>query len=121
LRGYQRTAHAVKRPAGIAQEKRAAEAEKAARREVEAAAAAEQEAFYAEHLELRRQLADVKFELAFRRIFRKYSPDQPRVPAGSSEGGQWASGVSGSGEVADAPLEQDRANPLPTAPDQAPP
>lgn len=26
------------------------------------------------------------------RLARKYSPDQPRVPAGSSEGGQWTSG-----------------------------
>jgi hypothetical protein len=80
-------AHRFLTLAGIAEEKRAAEAEQAARREAEAAAAAEHEAFYAEHLELRRQLADVKFELAFRRIFRKYSPDQPRVPAGSSDGG----------------------------------
>lgn len=30
--------------------------------------------------------------LAQQRLARKYSPDQPRVPAGSSEGGQWTSG-----------------------------
>jgi hypothetical protein len=91
-------AHRFLTPAGIAEEKRAAEAEQAARHEAEAAAAAEHEAFYAEHLELRRQLADVKFELAFRRIFRKYSPDQPRVPAGSAEGGQWTGGGGGAGQ-----------------------
>jgi hypothetical protein len=28
---------------------------------------------------------------------RKYSPDQPRVPAGSPEGGQWTSGEGGAG------------------------
>jgi hypothetical protein len=28
----------------------------------------------------------------------KYSPDQPRVPAGSAEGGQWTSGEGGSAE-----------------------
>ena len=114
-------------PAGIAEEKRAAEAEKAARREAEAAAAAEHEAFYAQHLELRRQLADVKFELAFRRIFRKYSPDQPRVPAGSSEGGQWTSdGGSGAGrDDGDVPqdseaLAQDRGSTLLPGPGQEP-
>ena len=31
------------------------------------------------------------------RIEHKYSPDQPRVPAGSSEGGQWTSGGVGGG------------------------
>jgi hypothetical protein len=75
-------AHRFLTPAGIAEEKRAAEAEQAAQREVEETDAAEREAFYAEHLELRRQLADVKFELAFRRIFRKYNPDQPRDDRG---------------------------------------
>lgn len=82
-------AHRFLTPAAIAEEKRAAEAEKATRHEAEAATAAEHEAFYAEHLELRRQLADVKFEFAFRRIFRKYRSDQPRVPKGDPEGGQW--------------------------------
>lgn len=75
-------AHRFLTPAGIAEEKRAAEAQAATRREAEAAAAVEHEAFYAEHLELRRQLADVKFELAFRRIFHKYRPDQPRDDRG---------------------------------------
>lgn len=35
------------------------------------------------------------------RLQRKYNPDQPRVPAGSPEGGQWGSG-GGNGEAGDA-------------------
>ena len=35
------------------------------------------------------------------RLRRKYNPDQPRVPAGSPEGGQWGSG-GGNGEAGDA-------------------
>jgi hypothetical protein len=66
-------------------EQRQADEEQAARDE-------ELKAFYAEHLQLRQQLADLKFDLALRRIFRKYNPNQPRVPAGSREGGQWTSG-----------------------------
>src|ERR1041384_2070316 len=49
--------------------------------------------------------SDLAFE-NFRRAFksyaqqRKYSPDQPRVPAGNSDGGQWTSGGgSGAGRV----------------------
>ena len=38
------------------------------------------------------RLADIYPALAF-----KYNPDQPRVPAGDSEGGQWTSGSGGSG------------------------
>jgi hypothetical protein len=34
-------------------------------------------------------------------LLRKYSPGQPRVPAGSSEGGQWTSGRGGTGEASD--------------------
>jgi hypothetical protein len=37
----------------------------------------------------RRQLALAKYELLFQR---KFDPNQPRVPAGSSAGGQWTSG-----------------------------
>jgi len=69
----------------------------------EAKAAAERDEFEHEVLALRAantrvriMLADVKFELALRRIFHKYSPDQPRVPAGNSDGGQWTSGGGGS-------------------------
>ena len=37
-------------------------------------------------------LAEVKYELAWRRLRHKYSPDQPRMPAGNPDGGQWTSG-----------------------------
>jgi len=30
-------------------------------------------------------------------ILRKFHPDQPRVPAGNSDGGQWTDGGAGSG------------------------
>ena len=97
-------------PAGIAEEKRAAEAEKATRRKAEAADAAEHEAgatfmaeleaLRADHERVSIELTDVKFALALRRIFHKYSPDQPRVPAGNPDGGQW---TGGSGESAPRP------------------
>ena len=42
---------------------------------------------------LRAELAEIRAELARRRSARqeesKYSPSQPRVPAGNPEGGQW--------------------------------
>ena len=43
---------------------------------------------------LSRRAATAIFDRAMRayRLSRKYSPDQPRVPAGSREGGQWTSG-----------------------------
>ena len=34
----------------------------------------------------------------YERIERKFSPDQPRVPAGSREGGQWTGGQAGGSE-----------------------
>jgi hypothetical protein len=61
----------------------------------------ELKAFYAEHLELRRQLAEVKFELAFRRIVHKFRADQPRVPKGEPEGGQWTKEGGGDAGRAD--------------------
>ncbi|MEA2875813.1 MAG: hypothetical protein QOF14_1009 [Hyphomicrobiales bacterium] len=64
--------------------------------EVRARAAAAQEEFEREvaalresHQRVRIMLADVKFELALRALGRKYSENQPRVPAGSREGGRW--------------------------------
>ena len=45
---------------------------------------------------LRHQVALAKLRLLHRRYLRKYNPDQPRVPAGSSEGGQWTNGDGGS-------------------------
>lgn len=58
----------------------------------EAAFMAELQALRADHERVRIELADVKFALALRRIFHKYSPNQPRVPAGSREGGRWTRG-----------------------------
>lgn len=51
---------------------------------------------------LRWLVADLKFDLALRRLARKanFNPNQPRVPAGSREGGQWTDtggGNSGGG------------------------
>ncbi|MEX1083799.1 MAG: hypothetical protein WEC82_05720 [Xanthobacteraceae bacterium] len=42
-------------------------------------------------------VADLKFDLTLRRLARKYSPDQPRVPRGDPDGGQWTDGGGGSG------------------------
>jgi len=57
--------------------------------EARARVAAEQEELERELLQIRRDLADLKFELALRRIFHKYSEDQPRSPKGNPDGGQW--------------------------------
>lgn len=59
------------------------------------------EEYEVERLKLRRALAELKFELAWRRLCRKYgyNPNQPRVPSGNPDGGQWTDvgGTSGSG------------------------
>ena len=55
--------------------------------EAKAHAAAEQEAFERELLELRRDFAALKLDYELRRFRQKYSPDQPRVPAGNPDGG----------------------------------
>ena len=52
-------------------------------------------------LRLKSELAALRAETRFRRFLRAlkaYDPNQPRVPAGSPEGGQWA-GEGGSGRV----------------------
>jgi hypothetical protein len=42
---------------------------------------------------------DLRIDLALRRLGLKYSPDQPRVPTGYRDGGQWTSdGASGSAQ-----------------------
>ena len=49
-------------------------------------------------------------------LVKKYNPDQPRVPAGNRDGGQWASGgegVAGSGEA--SRLSDDSTNDVPGA------
>ena len=65
--------------------------------EEQAARAAELRALHTSHLELRRQLADLKFELVWRRLCRKYgyNPAQPR-----DERGRWTDaggGTAGAG------------------------
>jgi hypothetical protein len=49
--------------------------------------------------DLKYEFAELKYELAYRRILRSlkygYNPNQPRMPAGSREGGQWTSGGVG--------------------------
>ena len=49
------------------------------------------------------------------RLLAKYSPDQPRVPAGNSDGGQW---TSGGGYGAESEETSDLEQPLILAPDQ---
>jgi len=49
--------------------------------------AAERAALERKLLQLRHELAALKLDYALRRFQRKYSPDQPRVPAGYREGG----------------------------------
>jgi hypothetical protein len=46
---------------------------------------------------IREELNEIKAELARRRLAEqtKYSPSQPRVPAGSSRGGRWTDGSTG--------------------------
>jgi hypothetical protein len=55
-------------------------------------AVAEREAFGREVLALRHDFTKLKLEYELRRFQRKYSPSQPRVPAGNPDGGQWTSG-----------------------------
>lgn len=83
-------------PAGLAQHQRAEEEAKlAAQRKAEAA---EQEAMRETLLWLRRELTEVKFWLAMRRIAHKYDPNQSRVPAGNTGGGRWTHDRDGAGD-----------------------
>jgi hypothetical protein len=75
--------------------------EQAAADEAKARALAEQDEFEREVLALRHELAKLRLEYELRRFQQKYSPDQPRVPAGNSDGGQWTrGGESGGGDGA---------------------
>jgi hypothetical protein len=49
----------------------------------------EQDALDREVLLLRRDLTESMLEYELRRFQQKYSPDQPRVPAGNPDGGEW--------------------------------
>lgn len=52
-----------------------------------------------ELLRLKSELASVRVEIKFHRLLRalKYSPSQPRVPAGNPTGGRWTSAQGGGG------------------------
>jgi hypothetical protein len=52
-----------------------------------------------EHHNLQRSLTELRLDILFRRNFFKYRPNQPRVPAGNSDGGQWTT----DGSVLSAP------------------
>lgn len=85
-------AHRFERPASPQAKSYAARViEQRQAEENEARVAAEQEAFERAILELRWMVKDLKLELELRRIRHKYSPDQPRVPKGNPDGGQWTS------------------------------
>jgi hypothetical protein len=76
--------------------------------EEEARLAAEREELDANLLLLRRDLAEIKFTLALCRISYKYRDDQPRVPKGNPDGGQWTRDDAGKGPLdegaRDAPM-----------------
>jgi hypothetical protein len=82
--------------------------EQAAADEAKARALAEQHEFEREVLRLRHDFAKLKLEYELRRFQQKYSPDQPRVPAGNPDGGQWTSG-GGSGAGRDIGRDSGRS------------
>jgi hypothetical protein len=65
--------------------------------EARAREAAAQEEYEREVLALRHDFAKLKLEYELRRFERKYSSNQPRVPAGNPDGGQWMNGANGVG------------------------
>jgi len=73
--------------------------EEAAEDEAKAQAEAAQEQFERELLQLRWEVKKLKLEHELWRFEQKYSPDQPRVPAGSPQGGQWTSGANTVGDA----------------------
>jgi hypothetical protein len=72
------------------------------REEQEAREREEQERLEAEHqaeiereaLKIKAEIAELRYELMWAELCRKYgyNPNQPRVPAGNRDGGQWTSG-----------------------------
>jgi len=84
--------------------------------------AAEREALERKLLQLRCEFAALKLEYALRRFQRKYSPDQPRVPAGNPDGGKWTSGgenapkESGSDRARSTEISASRRNSRPIPP-----
>jgi hypothetical protein len=63
--------------------------------EEQQAIAAGRDAFEQKLLELRWQLKGLKLNYELRRFQCKYSPSQPRVPAGNPDGGEWTTGSNG--------------------------
>src|ERR1051325_5185085 len=63
----------------------------------------------ASHERVKAELAEINYDLVMRRLIRKFRPDQPRVPAGSPQGGQWTSGASGVGDGAMADSGDDNS------------
>jgi hypothetical protein len=57
-------------------------------------------------LALRHDLAKLTLEYELRRFQQKYSPNQPRVPAGNPDGGQWTSGARSAEPIDGETLEQ---------------
>jgi hypothetical protein len=55
-----------------------------------------------EVLKLKAEIAALRFELVWAEFCSKtgFNPDQPRVPAGNSDGGQWTSGAAAVGDSA---------------------
>ena len=70
--------------------------------EARAAFAAEVKALQAQQDRLCEMMAEINYEFAWRKFLRKYSPSQPRVPAGNPDGGQWTSGANAVGDAAAA-------------------
>ena len=75
-------------------------AKEAAEDAARARAAAEQEEFERELLQLRWEVKKLKLEHELWCFEQKYSANQPRVPAGNSDGGQWTRGASAVGNAA---------------------
>jgi len=90
----------------------------------------ELESIRRDYLELKAMLAVRKFERTWATFRAKaYNPDQPRVPAGNPDGGQWTdaaggqtirSGERGSNETSDAPTDISAVR-LPKIPPKRPP
>jgi hypothetical protein len=90
-------AHRFFTPAGN-EKRRVSQAEE--ERRAQQVDAAEQAAFEQELLQVRRDLVDLKLELALRRLRYKYSDDQPRSPKGNPDGGQWTRDAGKAGSEA---------------------
>ena len=61
---------------------------------------------FKELIHIDQNLKALRFDVALLRarmaLKKKYSPDQPRVPSGSPDGGQWTGGGGGSGDGGDS-------------------